>query len=88
MFVLQVSLVTTQSQSVLTARKYSDNIQQKTEDDLELTYTEYFNRPDIDGWEIRKGMADLLSRVVPHPEVVKAALRACRRVDDFSLTAR
>ena len=88
MFVLQVSLVTTQSQSVLTARKYSDNIQQKTEDDLELTYTEYFNRPDIDGWEIRKGMADLLSRVAPHPEVVTAALRACRRVDDFSLTAR
>ena len=88
MFVLQVSLVTTQSQSVLTARKYSDNIQQRTEDDLELTYTEYFNRPDIDGWEIRKGMADLLSRVVPHPEVVTAALRACRRVDDFSLTAR
>ena len=88
MFVLQVSLVTTQSQSFLTARKYSDNIQQKTEDDLELTYTEYFNRPDIDGWEIRKGMADLLSHVVPQSEVVAAALRACRRVDDFFLTAR
>ena len=88
MFLLQVSLVTTQPQSVLTARKYSDNIQQRTEDDLEKTYTQYFNRPDIDGWEIRKGMADLLSRVLPQPEVVAAALRACRRVDDFSLTAR
>ena len=54
MFLLQVSLVTTQPQSVLTARKYSDNITQRTEDDLEKTYTQYFNRPDIDGWEIRK----------------------------------
>ena len=81
-------MVTTQPLSVLSARKYSNDLQQKTEEDLEMTYIEYFNKPDIDGWEIRKGMADLLSHVVPQSEVVAAALRACRRVDDFSLTAR
>ena len=81
-------MVTTQPLSVLSARKYSTDLQQKTEDDLERTYIEYFNKPDIDGREIRKGMADLLSQVVPQSEVVAAALRACRRLDDFSLTAR
>ena len=81
-------MVTTQPLSALSARKYSNDLQQKTEEDLEMTYIEYFNKPDIDGSEIRKGMADLLSHVVPQSEVVAAALRACRRVDDFSLTAR
>ena len=88
MFVSQVSMVTTQPLSVLSARKYSDNLQQKTQDDLEQSYIEYFNRPDLDSWQIRKAMADLLADVVPQSEVVAAALRACRRVDDFSLTAR
>ena len=88
MFVLQVSTVTTQPLPVLSARNYSNNLQQKTEEDLEMTLIEYFNKPGIDGLEIRKGMADLLANLVPHSEVVAAALRACRRVDDFSLTAR
>ena len=81
-------MVTPEPLPVLSARKYSNNLQQKTEDDLEMTFIEYFNKPDIDGWQIRKGMADLLAHVVPQSEVVAAALRACRRVDDFSLTAR
>merc|ERR1719154_441221 len=57
--------------------------------DFDSQYIAYFNRQDIDGWEIRKGMADLAAMdLVPDPQIVAAALRACRRVNDFSLTTR
>ena len=46
-------------------------------------------RSDIDGWEIRRGMGDLAAMdLVPDPQIVAAALRACRRINDFSLTTR
>lgn len=52
-------------------------------------YENYFNRPDIDGWEIRKGMTELLRMdVIPDPKIVVAALKACRRVNDYALTTR
>jgi len=63
--------------------------QTRSEQDFDSKYTEYFNRPDIDGWGIRKVMGELVGMdLVPEPSVVAAALRACRRVDDFSLTTR
>lgn len=52
-------------------------------------YVQYFNRPDIDGWEIRKAMNDLLGMdLIPDPKIVEAALGACRRVNDYALTTR
>lgn len=52
-------------------------------------YVTYFNRSDIDGWEIRKGMTDLLRMdLIPDPTIVVAALKACRRVNDYALTVR
>ena len=46
-------------------------------------------RADIDGWEIRKAMGDLAGMdLVPEPTIVAAALRACRRINDYSLTTR
>lgn len=52
-------------------------------------YEAYFNRPDIDGWEIRKAMNDLAGLdVVPEPKIVNAAFKACRRVNDFALAVR
>jgi len=57
--------------------------------EFDQRYEAYFNRPDIDGWEIRKGMNDLYGMdMVPDPVIVAAALRACRRVNDYSLTTR
>ena len=90
-FSVQVTLVQTARampvlNKVTTTRKFSAKV--ASEEEFDRKYVEYFNRSDIDGWEIRKGMADLLSQVVPQSEVVAAALRACRRLDDFSLTAR
>jgi len=60
-------------------------------DDAEFDsrYEAYFNRADIDGWEIRKGMSELHGMdLVPDPIIVAAALRACRRVNDYALTTR
>lgn len=52
-------------------------------------YEAYFNRPDIDAWEVRKGMNDLLGMdLIPDPKIVAAALRACRRLNDYALTVR
>lgn len=49
----------------------------------------YFNRPDIDGWELRKGMNDLCGMdLVPEPKIIIAALKACRRLNDYALTTR
>merc|ERR1711997_702688 len=62
-----------------------------TESDAEFDarYIAYFDRKDIDGWEIRKGMADLVAMdLVPEPTILAAALRACRRINDYSLTTR
>merc|ERR1712184_217401 len=57
--------------------------------EFDARYEAYFNRKDIDGWEIRKGMADLGAMdLVPEPTIVAAALRACRRVNDYALTTR
>ena len=38
---------------------------------------------------VTQGMADLVAMdLVPEPTILAAALRACRRVNDFSLTTR
>jgi len=57
--------------------------------EFDQRYEAFFNRADIDGWEIRKGMSDLVAMdLVPDPTIVAAALRACRRVNDYALTTR
>merc|ERR1712113_1323642 len=61
----------------------------ETDAEFDARYEAYFNRKDIDGWEIRKGMADLGAMdLVPEPTIVASALRACRRVNDYALTTR
>ena len=90
-YFLQVTLVqTARNIPVVTnvnVRKFSTKVE--SDEDFDRRYIDYFNRADIDGWEIRKGMADLVAMdLVPEPEIVAAALRACRRVNDFSLTTR
>lgn len=49
----------------------------------------YFSRGDIDGWELRKGLNDLAGMdLVPDPQIIIAALYACRRLDDYACTIR
>lgn len=50
---------------------------------------DFLDRPDIDSWEIRRLIHDLVDRdAVPDTEIIKAALRACRRLNDFALALR
>lgn len=61
----------------------------ETDAEFDARYEAFFNRKDIDGWEIRKAMGDLAGMdLVPEPSIVAASLRACRRVNDYSLTTR
>jgi len=61
----------------------------ETDDEFDSRYEAYFNRKDIDGWEIRKAMNDLQGMdLVPEPKIIIAALKACRRVNDFALCVR
>jgi len=62
---------------------------QETDEEFDTRYENFFNRPDIDHWEIRKAMNDLAGMdLVPEPRIVIAALRACRRLNDIALTIR
>ncbi|XP_065351767.1 cytochrome c oxidase subunit 5A, mitochondrial [Cloeon dipterum] len=61
----------------------------ETDAEFDARYEAFFNRADIDGWEIRKAMNDLTGMdLVPEPKIVTAALKACRRVNDYALAVR
>lgn len=58
-------------------------------DSFDASYEQFFNKPDIDGWLVRKGMNDLLGMdLVPDPKVITAGLKACRRINDYALAIR
>lgn len=64
-------------------------IRPETFDVLEQRLRNFFDRTDIDGWDIRRGLTELnLNDLTPEPETVIAALKAIRRVDDHSLAVR
>jgi len=61
----------------------------ETDAEFDARYEAYFNRPDIDAWEARKAMNDLLGMdLVPEPKIVIAGLKACRRLNDYALAIR
>lgn len=61
----------------------------ESDEEFDARYETYFNRPDIDGWEIRKAMNDLAGMdLVPEPKIIIAAMKACRRVNDYALSVR
>jgi cytochrome c oxidase subunit 5a len=61
----------------------------ETDEEFDARYVAFFSRPDIDGWEVRKGMNNLIGMdLVPDPKIISAALRACRKLNDYSLTTR
>ncbi|XP_070618127.1 cytochrome c oxidase subunit 5A, mitochondrial [Erythrolamprus reginae] len=60
-----------------------------TDEELDARWVMFFNKPDIDDWELRKGVNTLVDAdMVPEPKIVDAALRACRRLNDFATTIR
>ncbi len=80
---LIAALVTIMSNRWMSSKK------EETDAEFDARYIAYFDRKDIDGWEIRKAMEDLHhADLVPEPPIVASALRACRRVNDYALTTR
>uniref|UniRef100_A0A8C0IQL7 Cytochrome c oxidase subunit 5A, mitochondrial n=1 Tax=Chelonoidis abingdonii TaxID=106734 RepID=A0A8C0IQL7_CHEAB len=69
--------------AVLPACCYSHGTQESDEE-FDARWVTYFNKPDIDAWELRKGMSTL----VGYDLVPEAALRACRRLNDFAPAVR
>ncbi|XP_036204527.1 cytochrome c oxidase subunit 5A, mitochondrial-like [Myotis myotis] len=61
----------------------------ETDEEFDARWVTYFNKPGIDAWELRKGMNTLVGYdLVPEPKIIDAALRACRRLNDFASAVR
>ncbi|XP_075620265.1 cytochrome c oxidase subunit 5A, mitochondrial [Balearica regulorum gibbericeps] len=74
--------------AVLQARCYSHG-SQESDEEFDARWVTYFNKPDIDAWELRKGINTLVGYdLVPEPKIIDAALRACRRLNDFASAVR
>ncbi|XP_063782462.1 cytochrome c oxidase subunit 5A, mitochondrial isoform X1 [Pseudophryne corroboree] len=88
------------------ARCYSQ-AKHESDEEFDARWVTYFNKPDIDAWELRKvvlapssygghiflvtsrGVNTLIGYdLVPEPKILDAALRACRRLNDFASTVR
>lgn len=62
---------------------------EETEDEFDQRWENYFNKQDIDGWEVRKGINDMQNYdLIPEPKIMVAVLKACRRINDHSLAVR
>ncbi|CAF3205151.1 unnamed protein product [Rotaria sp. Silwood2] len=61
----------------------------ETDEEFDERWKAYFDRPEIDGWDIRQGI-NHMNRLdlLPEPEIITACLKACRRVNDHSLAVR
>ena len=47
------------------------------------------NRPEIDDWELRRGLNELHGHdLVPEPKILIAAFKACRRLNDTAMAIR
>jgi len=74
--------------SCTSARNMSNKVVE-TDDEFDQRYIAYFNRKDIDGWELRKALNDLQGMdMVMDPKILISALHACRRLNDYAATTR
>ncbi|XP_053320600.1 cytochrome c oxidase subunit 5A, mitochondrial [Spea bombifrons] len=74
--------------AAVASRCYS-HAKHESDEEFDARWVTYFNKPDIDAWELRKGMNTLIGYdLVPEPKIIDAALRACRRLNDFASAVR
>lgn len=60
---------------------------QETDEEFDACWMTYFRKPDIDAWELCKGMTMLVGcDLVPEPKVIDAALLAFRWLNDSAST--
>ncbi|TNN64022.1 Cytochrome c oxidase subunit 5A, mitochondrial [Liparis tanakae] len=72
----------------LASRCYSHG-KVESDEEFDARWITYFSKPDIDAWELRKGMNTLIGYdLVPEAKILDSALRACRRLDDLASAIR
>ncbi|XP_076842266.1 cytochrome c oxidase subunit 5A, mitochondrial-like [Brachyhypopomus gauderio] len=70
------------------SRSYS-HASAETDEEFDARWVTYFSKPDLDAWELRKGMNTLIGYdLVPEPKILDSALRACRRLNDLACAVR
>ncbi|XP_018327176.1 cytochrome c oxidase subunit 5A, mitochondrial-like [Agrilus planipennis] len=68
---------------------YHTALHDETPEELDTRYECFFCRPDIDGWDIRQAMSDLIGMdMVPEPRIIIAAMYACRRINEYAVAVR
>ncbi|XP_023025388.1 cytochrome c oxidase subunit 5A [Leptinotarsa decemlineata] len=83
------TVMATSKMNVASSTRLMSSHSTETDDQFDTRFENFFNRKDIDGWEIRRGINDLWGHdLVPEPKILIAALKACRRVNDFALAVR
>uniref|UniRef100_A0A3Q0SID7 Cytochrome c oxidase subunit 5A, mitochondrial n=1 Tax=Amphilophus citrinellus TaxID=61819 RepID=A0A3Q0SID7_AMPCI len=88
------SLTRTQPGCQLLASRCYSHGKQETDEEFDARWVTYFNKPDIDAWELRKGMfMECMNTLigydlVPEPKILEAALKACRRLNDLASAIR
>ncbi|CAF1166696.1 unnamed protein product [Rotaria sp. Silwood1] len=72
-----------------TTRRNMSSHNKETDEEFDHRWKAYFERSNIDGWDIRQGI-NHMNRLdlIPEPEIISACLQACRRVNDHSLAVR
>lgn len=62
---------------------------EETEEEFDQRWVNFFEKKDIDGWEVRKGINDMQGYdLIPEPKIMIAVLKACRRINEHSLAVR
>lgn len=82
-------LVSTDILSIGHWRWYSSKQATETDEQFDTRWENYFNREDIDTWELRTGLNELCGHdLVPEPKIVVAMLKAARRLNDLPMAIR
>ncbi|XP_033097021.1 cytochrome c oxidase subunit 5A, mitochondrial-like [Anneissia japonica] len=69
--------------------KYFSAKVEETDEQFDARWEAYFNRPEIDDWELRRGLNELHGHdLVPEPKILIAAFKACRRLNDNAMAIR
>ncbi|XP_070542896.1 cytochrome c oxidase subunit 5A, mitochondrial-like [Ptychodera flava] len=77
-----------QSLAATSLRQYSAK-HEESDEQFDARWEAYFNKPDIDDWELRRGLNELHGHdLVPEPKIIAAALKACRRLNDSAMAIR
>ena len=70
-------------------RRYGHGQPEESDEDFDARWLAYFNQPDLDAWDLKKGVNELYGHdLVPEPKIIVAMLQAARRINDLSLAIR